>query len=88
MLICGGIGGDAQIALAQAGIKLYGGVSGDADAAVEAFLKQELAYNPDVKCNHHGEGHEHHGSCGGHHGEEHHGGCGGNHGGCGSHCGH
>ena len=33
-LICGGIGGGAQAALAEAGIKLYGGVSGDADAAV------------------------------------------------------
>ena len=32
-LICGGIGGGAQMALAQAGIKLYGGVSGEADAA-------------------------------------------------------
>lgn len=75
VLICGGIGGGAQVALAEAGIQLYGGVSGDADAAVEAFLKQELNYNPDVKCNHHGEGHEHHGNCGN-------GGCGG------GHCGH
>ena len=84
VLICGGIGGGAQVALAQAGIQLYGGVSGDADAAVEAFLKQELAYNPDVKCNHHGEGHEHHGNCGGHgEGHEHHGGCGSH--GCGGH---
>ena len=71
MLICGGIGGGAQMALASAGIKLFGGVSGNADAAVEAFLKDELAYNPNVQCNHHdhnhGEGHncgEH--SCGGH----------------------
>ena len=60
ILICGGIGGGAQMALAQAGIKLYGGVSGNADAAVEALLKQELDYNPNVQCNHHGEGHEHH----------------------------
>lgn len=85
VLICGGIGGGAQVALAQAGIQLYGGVSGDADTAVEAFLKQELAYNPDVKCNHHGEGHEHHGNCGGHgEGHEHREGC-GSHGGCGGH---
>lgn len=34
VLICGGIGGGAQTALADAGIKLYGGVSGNADAAV------------------------------------------------------
>ena len=65
VLICGGIGGGAQMALAQAGIKLYGGVSGYADEAVEAFLAGELAYNPNVRCNHHahhGEGH----SCGSH----------------------
>lgn len=69
VLICGGIGGGAQNALAAAGIKLYGGVSGDADAAVEALLKNELAYNPNVMCNHHGE-HHHEGNCGSH-------GCGG-----------
>ena len=65
VLICGGIGGGAQMALADACIKLYGGVSGSADAAVEALLKQELAYNPDVRCNHHGERHDH-GNCGSH----------------------
>lgn len=64
VLICGGIGGGAQIALANAGIKLYGGVSGNADAAVQAFLDGRLDYDPDVKCDHHehGEGH----SCGSH----------------------
>lgn len=65
-LICGGIGGGAQTALAQTGIKLYGGVSGDADDAVNALLGQKLDFNPDVKCNHHdhehGEGH----TCGSH----------------------
>ena len=73
VLICGGIGGGAQMALAQAGIQLFGGVAGSADAAVEALLKQELVFNPDVKCNHHGEEHHHH----------HEGGCGSH--GCGSH---
>ena len=66
VLICGGIGGGAQMALSAAGIKLYGGVSGDADAAVEDFVNGTLDYNPDVKCNHHdhdhGEGH----TCGEH----------------------
>nr|MBQ8252874.1 NifB/NifX family molybdenum-iron cluster-binding protein [Lachnospiraceae bacterium] len=65
VLICGGIGGGAQMALAQAGIRLYGGVSGGADAAVKAFLDGKLDYNPEVKCNHHGEGHGHHGNCSG-----------------------
>lgn len=67
MLICGGIGGGAKMALASLGIKLYGGVSGSADAAVEAFLANNLNYNPDVKCNHHD--HEHgdtHHICGNH----------------------
>lgn len=56
-LICGGIGGGAQMALAEAGIKLYGGVSGEADEAVNALLAGSLGYNPDVHCSHHG--HEH-----------------------------
>ena len=67
VLICGGIGMGAQMAVAEAGITLYGGVSGDADAAVDALLKQELVYNPNVQCNHHGEHHHHEGgSCGSH----------------------
>ena len=56
-LICGGIGGGAQAALAEAGIKLYGGVSGDADAAVGALLNGNLGYDPNVHCDHHD--HEH-----------------------------
>ena len=76
-LICGGIGGGARMALAEAGIVVYGGVSGDADAAVAAFLAGGLNYDPNARCSHHdhhhGEGH----SCGGHH--DHH---------CGGHCGH
>ena len=70
VLICGGIGGGAQMALAQAGIALYGGCSGDADTAVADLLAGTLRFNPNVRCNHHdhhGEGH----SCGEHH-------CGGN----------
>ncbi len=63
-LICGGIGGGAQTALAQVGIRLYGGVSGSADEAVKALLEGRLGYDPDVHCDHHGE--HHHGSdCGG-----------------------
>lgn len=57
ILICGGIGGGAQTALANAGIKLYGGVSGSCDAAVEALLMNSLGYNPNVRCDHHD--HEH-----------------------------
>ena len=64
-LICGGIGGGAQMALAEAGIKLYGGVSGSADAAARALAEGKLDFNPAVRCDHHdhhGEGH----SCGSH----------------------
>ena len=66
VLICGGIGGGAQMALATAGIQLYGGVAGDADEAVQALLAGTLGYNPNVRCSHHdhehGEGH----TCGQH----------------------
>ncbi len=67
-LICGGIGGGAQAALAEAGIRVYGGVSGDADRAVAALLAGSLDYDPDAHCDHHdhehghGEGH----ACGDH----------------------
>jgi predicted Fe-Mo cluster-binding NifX family protein len=70
-LICGGIGGGAQMALASAGIKLYGGIAGEADEAVAALLAGGLEYNPAPNCNHHH--HEEGHSCGSH--------------GCGSHCG-
>lgn len=66
-LICGGIGGGAQIALGNAGIKLYGGVSGSCDEAVKAFLAGKLDYNPDVRCDHHEHAHGADGhSCGNH----------------------
>lgn len=64
-LICGGIGGGAREALAAAGIKLYGGASGEADKAVEALIAGSLEFDPDVQCSHH----EHHGGdhvCGNH----------------------
>ena len=66
-LICGGIGGGAQQALAQAGIRLYGGVSGSADDAVRALLDGTLHYNPAVRCDHHDREHGEGGhSCGSH----------------------
>lgn len=77
VLICGGIGGGARNALAAAGIQLFGGACGDADAQVASFLSGNLNYDPDVMCSHHGEGHGEGHHCGGHHGGDH--GC-GNHG--------
>ena len=70
VLICGGIGGGARAALEAANIKLYGGVSGQADQAVEALLAGTLDFNPDVMCSHHEE--HHHGQCGEHGCGEHH----------------
>lgn len=66
-LICGGIGSGAQEALRNAGIQLYGGVSGKADEAVSALLGGTLGFDPNVHCDHHdhehgGEGH----ACGEH----------------------
>ena len=64
VLICGGIGGGARTALANAGIKLYGGVSGSADDAVYSLLDGKLNDNPNVMCNHHS--HEEGHSCNSH----------------------
>ena len=75
VLICGGIGGGARMALDAAGIRLCGGVSGSADAAVEAFVAGKLAFNPGATCSHHDHHHGADHTCGDH-------GCGGNH-----HCG-
>ena len=72
VLICGGIGGGAQNALMERGIELCAGASGNADEAVEAYLRGELI-NTGANCNHHEEGH----SCG-----DHEGGCGSSCGGC------
>ena len=75
ILICGGIGGGAQIALSNAGIKLYAGITGNSDDAVAKLLAGELEHNPNANCNHHHSEHEH--NCGS-------GGCG--HNGCLSQC--
>lgn len=85
VLICGGIGGGAQAALAQAGVELCAGAQGNTDEVVEAYLKGELV-STGANCDHHHEGghscgsHEDGHSCGGH--EDGHS-CGG----CGSACG-
>ena len=67
-LICGGIGGGAQRALEEAGIKLYAGVSGSTDAAVDALIAGTLEASSEANCDHHGHEHAEGKSCG-------HGGC-------------
>lgn len=82
VLICGGIGGGAQAALAETGIELCAGAGGDTDQAVEEYLKGELVstgancdhhHEEGHSCKDHGDGH----SCGGHCGDSCGGSCGG-----------
>ena len=86
VLICGGIGGGAQAALAAQGIELCAGAQGDADAAVEAYLRGELV-NTGANCDHHDHHDHEEGGCG----DDGEGGCGGcgddGEGGCGGGCG-
>lgn len=64
VVLCGGIGTGAQVALMQAGIQMFGGISGSADAAAADYLAGKLVFDPEVHCTHHDhdEGH----SCGCH----------------------
>ena len=64
VLLCGGIGGGAQMALAQAGIRLCGGITGNADSAAAAYLSGTLVFDPNARCTHHD--HEESHSCGAH----------------------
>ena len=60
VVICGSIGEGSMRALQDAGILFYGGVSGLADDAITALVAGALAYDPNIKCQHH---HDH--DCGG-----------------------
>lgn len=64
VLLCGGMGGGAKAALAQAGIQVFGGVHGSADQAVDDYLAGCLHSDPNVSCGHHGHGEGH--ACGDH----------------------
>lgn len=63
VLICGGIGGGAQMALAEAGIELCAGATGNVDKAVSSYLAGTLV-NTGSNCNHHQ--HEDRHTCGDH----------------------
>lgn len=71
VVICGGLGEGMKNALAEAGVKLVSGASGNADEAVKAFLSGALT-GSDANCHHEEEDHECGHECG--HGC---GGCGG-----------
>ena len=75
VVLCGGIGAGAQAALAQAGIQLFGGISGSADAAAADYLAGRLVFDPNAHCNHHAHEAEH--ACGSHSCHEDKGGCAG-----------
>ena len=64
VLICGGLGGGALNALSNAGIEVCAGASGNADEAVEAYLRGELV-DTGANCDHHDHGDDHE-CCGGH----------------------
>ncbi len=70
LVICGGIGTGAVMALAAEGIAICAGVSGDCDGAVEAHLEGTLSYASKASCDHHhhdyGDGHD----CHHHHGHD------------------
>ncbi len=71
VLICGGMGAGAKNALMNAGITVCSGAQGDADQAVEAYLKGELT-SADITCDHHDHHGEDHECCGEHeHGDDH-----------------
>jgi len=76
VLVCGGIGDGAQTALTAAGIEICSGAKGDADNAVNAYLRGELQ-SAGVNCDHHHD-HEEGEGCGSH--------CGGGCSGCGGGC--
>ncbi|MBR5225993.1 MAG: dinitrogenase iron-molybdenum cofactor biosynthesis protein [Clostridia bacterium] len=73
-LICGGIGMGAQVALDNADIALYAGITGSADEAVAKLLAGVLPQNASANCDHHDHhDHHHHDGCGCHeHGHHHH----------------
>ena len=75
VLICGGMGDGAQAALSAHGIEICSGASGEADAAVKAWLNGELE-SAGVNCDHHDHREDEGCSCG----------CSGGCGGCGGGC--
>lgn len=61
-IICGLIGQCAKDALSAVSIQLCAGVDGDADEAVDTFLKGKLVFDNTARCEH---GHLEGNSCGG-----------------------
>lgn len=68
-VICGGFGPGMGNALRSLGIKVIGGVTGDADQAVVSYINGNLDYTDNSNCSHHDHDEGHH--CCGHHEDEH-----------------
>ena len=69
VLICGGIGQGARNALAEKGISIIAGQSGNVDLILDQLKNDTLKDDPSGSCNHHHEdGHD----CGSHEGGCHH----------------
>lgn len=64
ILICGGIGGGAINALADAGIQVVGGADGNVKDVALAFVAGTLQVRENFHCSHHHHGDNH--SCGSH----------------------
>ncbi len=75
-LICGGLGSGARSILEENNIKVYPGVAGDSDQAIEDFINNKLDYDENKKCDHHEHEHEH--NCEEHDCSKDKGGCSGN----------
>ena len=69
VLICGGIGGGAQMALDEIGVKVVGGASGNVDKVVKEFIVGTLNTRSDFSCHHHEHDANH--RCGDHGCDEH-----------------
>ena len=86
-LICGGLGEGARAALEAADIRIFAGVSGSAEQAVQDLLAGRLHQTGEAVCDRDHAGHGHHGqhdgACCGRHAGHHHGHQGGD--GCGCH---
>lgn len=52
-LICGGIGQGAINALDSVGVRVYNGVQGSADDAVQAFISGSISFDPHARCRDH-----------------------------------
>lgn len=64
VLVCGGIGAGARTALAEKGIQIIAGQSGNVDTVIEQIKLGTIQDNPVGNCQHHHEGEEH--DCQGH----------------------